>query len=239
MSTNGFREDELVSRRVKVGNEWQTKVFPIVAGRLRLAHEENQNLSLQTELVNWDGQYAVFKCCAVTGKGQFIGYGTANNQRDERLAESLVELAETRSIARALRFAGYGMEYTGAEEVSHVTATEQNSGKATAPVFPGDNGHNKGENSKPSSDGIDVANNVATRAPSVAPVETKSKPQPCGIGQVTTAQVRALYALTKRAKYQEADIGEMLARFDVSRFEDLTRESASYLIGHLQQEVAA
>src|SRR5208283_3442669 len=108
MSTNGFREEELVSRRVKIGNEWQTKIFPIVAGRLRLAHEENQNLSLQTEMVNWDGQYAVFKCCAVTGKGQFIGYGTADNQRDERLAESLIDLAETRSISRALRFAGYG-----------------------------------------------------------------------------------------------------------------------------------
>jgi len=38
MGTNGFREDELVSRRVKVGNEWQTKVFPIIGGRLRLAH---------------------------------------------------------------------------------------------------------------------------------------------------------------------------------------------------------
>src|SRR5208283_516863 len=161
MSTNGFREEELVSRRVKIGNEWQTKIFPIVAGRLRLAHEENQNLSLQTEMVNWDGQYAVFKCCAVTGKGQFIGYGTANNQRDERLAESLVELAETRSIARALRFAGYGMEYTGAEEVSHVPATEQNSGKATEPVFPEDNGNGKRE----------------AKAPSGATAETGSKPQ--------------------------------------------------------------
>ncbi|MGO9571232.1 MAG: hypothetical protein ACLP5H_27220 [Desulfomonilaceae bacterium] len=239
MGTNGFREDELVSRRVKVGNEWQTRIFPIVAGRLRLAHEENQNLNLQTEMVSWDGQYAVFKCCAVTGKGQFIGYGTANNQRDERLAESLVELAETRSIARALRFAGYGMEYTGAEEVSHVPATEQSSRKGTEPVFPGDNGHSKGEKSKPSSDGIDVANNGATRAPSGAAAGTGSKPSSGGIGQATQAQVRALFALSRKANYQEADIGEMLARYDVSRFEDLSRETASYLIGHLQTEVAA
>jgi hypothetical protein len=239
MGTNGFREDELVSRRVKVGNEWQTKIFPIVAGRLRLAHEENQTLSLQTELISWDGQYAVFKCCAVTGKGQFIGYGTANNQRDERLAESLVELAETRSIARALRFAGYGMEYTGAEEVSQVPATEQSGGKASAPVFHEDNGNGKREKSKPSSDGIGPATTAETRAPSGATVETKSKPTSCGIGQATQAQCRALYALTKRVNYQETDIGEMLARFDASRFEELSRESASYLIGHLQQEVAA
>jgi len=46
MSTNGFREDELVSRRVKVGNEWQTRTFPVVGGRLRLAHEQNDSLSL-------------------------------------------------------------------------------------------------------------------------------------------------------------------------------------------------
>ena len=116
MSTNGFREDELVSRKVKIGNEWQTRVFPIIGGRLRLAHEENQNLNLQTEMVSWDGQFAIFKCLAVTGKGQFVGYGTANIQRDARLAESLVELAETRSVARALRFAGFGLEFTSAEK---------------------------------------------------------------------------------------------------------------------------
>ncbi len=124
MGTNGFREDELVSRKVKVGGEWQTRVFPVVGGRLRLAHEENQNLNLQTEMVSWDGQYAIFKCRAATSKGDYIGYGTANSQRDSRLAESLIELAETRSIARALRFAGYGMEFTSAEEVSHVAPAE-------------------------------------------------------------------------------------------------------------------
>ena len=115
MGTNGngqFLESELIHRKVKVDNEWQTRTFPVVGGRLRLAHEKNDSLSLQTEMVNWDGEYAVFKCCAVTGKGQFIGYGTANSQRDAKLADSLVELAETRSIARALRFAGFGLEFT-------------------------------------------------------------------------------------------------------------------------------
>ena len=117
--TNGqFREDELVHRKVKVGNEWQTKSFPIVGGRLRLAHEENDNLSLATEMVSWDGQYAVFRCLAETRKGSYIGYGTANAQRDTRLAESLIELSETRSIARALRFAGYGVHSSKAIIIS-------------------------------------------------------------------------------------------------------------------------
>ncbi len=223
MGTNGFREDELVTREV----DGQTRVFPVVGGRLRLAHEENQTLDLQTEMVNWDGQFAIFKCCAVTSKGKYVGYGTANSQRDSRLAESLIEVAETRSIARALRFAGYGLEFCGAEEITHLPEgglePQRSVNKASAPAFPENNGNGKRE----------------AKAPSVATAYTGSKPSSGGIGQVTTAQVRALYALTKRAKYQEADTGKMLARFDVSRFEDLTREAASQLIGHLQQEVAA
>ncbi|MGO9571295.1 MAG: hypothetical protein ACLP5H_27535 [Desulfomonilaceae bacterium] len=214
MGTNGngqFLESELIHRKVKADNEWQTRTFPVVGGRLRLAHEQNDSLNLQTEMVNWDGQYAIFKCCAVTSKGQFVGYGTANSQRDARLAESLVELAETRSVARALRFAGFGLEFCSAEEVAHIPEgdpePQRTADKRPAPVFAEDNGNGKKE----------------AKAPSGATVETGSKPQPCGIGQATQAQCRALYALTKRANYQEADIGEMLARFDVSRFEDLTR----------------
>jgi hypothetical protein len=231
MGTNGFRDDELVSRKVKVGNEWQTRVFPVVGGRLRLAHEENQNLNLQTEMVSWDGQYAIFKCSAVTGKGQFVGYGTANAQRDARLAESLIELAETRSVARALRFAGFGLEFTGAEEVSHVAAAEpereQSPSKEPERVFPQGNGNGK----------------TGTKASSV-PVDPSaagngSRTPKCAPGPATQAQVRALYALTKRANYEEEDIASMLAPFEVSRFEDLPREAASQLIGYLQQEVAA
>ncbi len=225
MSTNGFRDEELVTRRMKVGNEWQTRVFPVVGGRLRLAHEENEKLNLQTDLVSWDGQYAVFKCRAVTAKGEYVGYGTANNQRDARLAESLIELAETRSIARALRFAGYGMEFTSAEEVSHVAAAEpereQTTNKAVEPVFPEDNG-----NGKP-----------PTKSPNEA--AEISRPQSCGNGKATQAQCRALFALTRKANYHDQDIQSLIGPFNASRFEDLTREAASQLISYLQTEVAA
>jgi hypothetical protein len=33
---------------------------------------------------------------------------------------SILEMAETRGIARALRFAGYGVEHCSAEEISHL-----------------------------------------------------------------------------------------------------------------------
>jgi hypothetical protein len=241
MGTNGFREDELASRRVKVNGEWQTRIFPIVGGRLRLAHEQNQSLNLQTEMVNWDGQFAIFKCCAVTGKGQFVGYGTANSQRDAKLAESLVELAETRAIARALRFAGYGMEFTSAEEVSHVLAAteperEQSANKQPAPLLPEGNGNGKAE-SKASNDAIDPSSEEAKPEHPATP--GRPRPQNNGPGKSTTAQVRALFALTRKANYTDEDVHSLINPFNVSRFEDLPREAASQLIGYLQTEAAA
>jgi hypothetical protein len=229
MSANGFLESELVTKRVN----GQTRVFPVVGGRLRLAHEENETLSLQTELVNWDGQYAVFKCRAVTVKGEFVGYGTANAQRDARLSESLIELSETRSIARALRFAGYGLEFTGAEEVSHVAAAESDgeqnpertSSKAPERVFTQGNGQGKPELKK--------HNGAHGNS------DQEAKPQHCGNGRATQAQCRALYALTKRAQYTDQDIESMLHPLSASTFQELSRESASQLITYLQTEVAA
>jgi hypothetical protein len=211
MSGTGFRDEELITRKLN----GQTKVFPVVGGRLRLAHEENETLNLQTEMVSWDGQYAIFKCCALTGKGQFVGYGTANSQRDARLAESLIELAETRSVARALRFAGFGLEFTGAEEVSHVAAAEPEKEQITIKeperVFPPGNGEGKPE----------------------------AKPTGNGNGKATQAQCRALYALTKRAQYTDQDIESMLRPMNAATFQELSRESASQLITYLQTEVAA
>jgi hypothetical protein len=231
MSTNGngqFREDELVSRKVKVGQEWQTRVFPIIGGRLRILHENNDSLSIQTEIVRLSNDFVVVKAVIESQRGKFNGTGTSSAQRDARLADSLVELAETRAIARALRFGGIGVEYAGAEEVSHVTPeSEQTANKEPASVFPESNGNSK-EESKASSDAIENP----TKG-------NGSTPKSCGNGKATQAQVRALFALSKRANYHDDDIAQMLAPFDVSRFEDLPREAASKLIGSLQTEVAA
>jgi hypothetical protein len=240
MSTNGngqFREDELVSRKVKVGQEWQTRVFPIIGGRLRILHENNDSLSIQTEIVRLDSDFAVVKATVESKKGKFNGTGTASGQRDARLADSLVELAETRAIARALRFGGIGVEYTSAEEISHVAPVEpekeQTTSKRTESVFP--EGKGKSETgTKASSDAIDRPAEGNGSKGQHCPIE-----KPHSNGAVTSAQVRALYALTKRAKYHQDDIANLLAPFQVSRFEDLPREAASQLIGYIQQEIAA
>jgi hypothetical protein len=217
MGANGngeFREDELVSRRMKVNGEWQTRTFPVVGGRLRLAHEANERLSIQTEIVRMDTDLVVAKATVETDKGRYSGTGTSSGQRDARLADSLVELAETRAIARALRFGGFGVEYCGAEEVNHVVDDSdrgQGSRKETRPVFDQGNGESKAE----------------------------SKPKPCSTGRATQAQCRALYALTKRVQYSEEDIDRMLSPLNAATFQELTREAASQLITTLQSEAAA
>ena len=104
-----FRNEELV----KV----QGKVYPIVGGRLRLAHDENKSLSIETSVVNYNEESTVVQATIKTEKGTFNGLGNASAKRDRMLSNAILELAETRAIARALRFAGYGVEYTGFEEV--------------------------------------------------------------------------------------------------------------------------
>lgn len=107
--SNAFRSEELV----KV----QGKIYPVVGGRLRLAHDENKNLSIETSIVQYNEDSTIVQASISTEKGTFTGLGNASKKRDRVLSSAILELAETRSIARALRFAGYGVEYTGFEEV--------------------------------------------------------------------------------------------------------------------------
>jgi hypothetical protein len=106
---NTFKNEELV----KV----QGKIYPVVGGRLRLAHDENNSLSIETSVVQYNEEATVVQASVRTEKGTFTGLGNASVKRDKVLSNAILELAETRAIARALRFAGYGVEYTGFEEV--------------------------------------------------------------------------------------------------------------------------
>lgn len=106
---SSFRDEELV----KV----QGRQYPVVGGRLRLAHEENNELSITTSIINLTDERVVVQANIKTAKGSFSGLGNASARRDRLLSNALIELAETRAIARALRFAGYGVEYTGYEEM--------------------------------------------------------------------------------------------------------------------------
>ena len=121
-NNNQFREDEIVimSHVDKRTGEVVTRPYPKVGGRLRLAHEENGSLSISTEIIRYEDDVALVRALATTKKGYFNGLGTASLERDQQIAPAILELAETRAIARSLRFAGYGVEYCSAEEVSHL-----------------------------------------------------------------------------------------------------------------------
>ena len=98
-----FKSEELITKK--------GKQYPIVGGRLRIVDEDNSKLSITTELQRFDpNETAIVQAQIQSEQGDFSAYGTACYSKGERLADSLLELAETRAIARALRFAGYGVE---------------------------------------------------------------------------------------------------------------------------------
>ena len=232
MSAKGsgqFREEELVTRRTKVDGEWQTRTFPVVGGRLRLAHEGNEHLSIEAEIIKLEPDVAVVKASVETEKGRYSGTATASAQRDARLSDSLVELAETRAIARALRFGGFGVEYCGLEEATHIVdevSLEQTPSKSAEPVFP--DGNRGGETeAKPQHCG----NGESKR-------ETDNPPNG-GNGRATQAQVRALYALSKRSNLTEETVNRILSGANAAAFEDLSIADAGRMIQHLQSRIPA
>ena len=117
-----FRDDELVmmSHYDKQTGDQVTTPYPKISGRLRIVHEQNEHLSITTEIISYDGSVAVVFARTTTDKGSYNGLGMASLERDERIAPAILELAESRAIARSLRFAGIGVEYCSAEEVSHL-----------------------------------------------------------------------------------------------------------------------
>jgi len=140
--TNGFKEGEIV--RV------QGRDFPVIGGRLRIVHETNDKVSITTELVDYViDQHAVVRASVETTKGRFTATGTATSARDPKLADSLIELAETRAVARALRYAGIGVETVGFEELGAGPVLEGNAPPQGQRIENGVNGDLRAVNGRP------------------------------------------------------------------------------------------
>jgi ribosomal protein S8 len=77
-----------------------------VSERLRIAHEDNEVLSIETELL--DAGRAIVKATVTTSKGIFSGISAANPDKSIE-KQSPYEVAETSAVGRALGFAGYGV----------------------------------------------------------------------------------------------------------------------------------
>lgn len=64
-------------------------IFPKIGGRLRLAHEENEQLSITTEILRYDEVIAVVRATTTTMKGSFPGFGMASVDRDYSIVEKV------------------------------------------------------------------------------------------------------------------------------------------------------
>jgi hypothetical protein len=152
---NQFRDDEIVVLTENRDGKQVKSIHPKIGGRLRLAHEQNQQISITTEVVRYDEAVAVVRAVTTTMKGSFPGIGMASVERDSSIAPAILELAETRAIARSLRFAGYGVEYCSAEEVSHLQLNGGNAPPADEKpqTNPPQDGPKGGDADKPGSGG--------------------------------------------------------------------------------------
>jgi hypothetical protein len=236
MSTNGngqFRDDEVVVRRSKINGEWVENRYVKIGGKLRVLHQENEQVSIVTEILRLEPDYAVCRATVTTAKGTFTGIGVATLNMDSRIGDAIVSLSETRAVARACRHAGYAMDSCGAEELAFAemepAGPQEKLAQPCANYGADESGRNASKRQSCLIENPDSNGATAQGRP----------PQSCGNGKATQAQCRALFALTKRANYTSEDIDSLLRPLNATAFEHLTRESASQLITYLQTEVAA
>lgn len=198
---SNFRNEELV----KV----QGKTYPVVGGRLRLAHDENKLLSIETSVLYYNDDSTVVHAHIKTEKGTFAGLGNASAKRDRVLANAILELAETRAIARALRFAGYGVEFTGYEEVTQPkNLTAEDDG---------------GEEIK---DIRDLKKEARSQEHDQAPVETNA----------TKAQLNAIFALAQSINMTNDELRKTMQDLTGKSYsKDLSKKDASEIINLLKQ----
>jgi len=217
--TNGnqFRDDEIIILEQLRDGKMVKNIFPKIGGRLRLAHEENDQLSITAEIIRYDESVAVVRAITTTMKGNFPGLGMASVERDHSIAPAILELAETRAIARALRFAGYGVEFCSAEEISHL-----------------ENG-----NSKPS------ATTGGKEDPPKEPPKTPSEGKPGnggnggnGDARISNKQLNYIVTLGKGLKLNSKDLDqECVGTFGV-KMAFLTTKQASAFIDTLKERSA-
>lgn len=109
--TRGDFDKELVSI--------QGKAYVPIGPKLRTLREHFPNAAVSTEIVTHGAaeDAVTVRAIVTAGDRAASAYGTSSIQSDRALGDSLLELAETRAVARALRFFGIGVDSTGAEEV--------------------------------------------------------------------------------------------------------------------------
>jgi hypothetical protein len=89
------------------------KEYLTVAGRVKLAHEKEEKLGIDSEILRDDDKVVVVKAAVITSKGTFTGISAADKTKPTIEGNSPYEVAQTSAIGRALGFAGYGVMESG------------------------------------------------------------------------------------------------------------------------------
>lgn len=218
-----FKPEELVSKG--------GRTYPVVGGRLRVAHEDNECLSIATELVEYQVlSHAAVKATVSSDKGLFSAYGCASVTKDERLADSLLELAETRAIARALRFSGYGVEFTGVEEIGSVEDSKSPYRAKPVPMSKEADFRNKEQG------GSFAQNSSAPFAKEQGPALTKSTSatKQATFTPATRPQLHAIEKIATLNRWNPVECCRKILHSDVISLEALSKEQASEVIGRMK-----
>lgn len=234
-----FREDEIanIRRWDKERNEYISTPFPKIGGRLRLAHEANEALSIETEIIRYDEQIAVVSAVSKTNKGCFRGIGMASVERDTKIAPAILELAETRAIARALRFAGYGVEYCSAEEVSHLENGNGGGGNGhharqhQNDTLPSANGNRNGSNAS-GSNGENRNGNGGNGNGGNGSGPNGGN----GNGRLSAKQYQYIQRLNEDMGKNSADLDKMAVAMFGTKSQFLSKGDASKMIEHLMAQ---
>jgi len=96
--------------------------YPTIGDRLTFHHEALREISINTEIIEYKHlELAICRATIKTPKGTFTGSGVSSKDKDPDYIQSLLEVAETRAVSRALRFSGACVDKTGREEIAKAT----------------------------------------------------------------------------------------------------------------------
>lgn len=200
----------------------QGKTVATLAGLLDAAHSEGLS-AIDTQLIQIgseeNSQTWLFRAQVTTSKGTFSGFGDANPANVSRqMLTVLPRMAESRAIARALRWA-VNSTVAAAEEFDDDEPTH-------APAQP----------SPP------VPKPVNTSASQATPQVPRPQP-PTGVAPpiqngplATEKQRNAIYAIAERIGLDKATIEEMCEQQFGSKPSGLSTKQASEIIGKLQTQ---
>ena len=204
--------------------EKQGRTFALLAGLLDAAHHEGLK-SVETQLLQIGDESNertwLFRASVTTDKGTFTGHGDASPANVSRnMLSVLPRMAESRALARALRFAVNAGALVAVEELGD-DDIEQHPAPRPAP--------------RPAPTPQPPTGIAPPREPT--PIQGGPRPQANAAILATPAQVRAIYSIARdHHSMSETDIEERSRTLFGAPPAELTRQQASELISGIKPQ---